>query len=294
VGKAWADHRCADGARGEALCERNSTVELGLAGKTALVTGGSKGIGLETARALAREGVKVLICARREAALAEAARDIMQTTQMKIETHILDVTKVEEIKTIPGVVREKLGRIDILVNNAGTGTYKPFLEVTDDELVYGMAINFFAQFRICQRIVPMMIAQGGGRIVNVSGETGIMTLNPPFLSSCTGPAKSAEIRFSKVLANELAPHNIRVNCVIPGFINTPERFAKWERELAKRKLSAEDAARERAQWSINQGARDTRWGTPQEIANLIVFAASDAASFINGAELVADNAMDKS
>jgi 3-oxoacyl-[acyl-carrier protein] reductase len=270
-------------------------MELGLAGKTALVTGGSKGIGLETSRALAREGVKVLICARRESALAEAAHDVMQTTQARIETHPLDVTKVEQIEALPRVVREKLGnRIDILVNNAGTGTYKPFLEVTDEELVYGMAINFFAQFRICQRIVPMMIAHGGGRIVNVSGETGIMTLNPPFLSSCTGPAKSAEIRLSKVLANELAPHNIRVNCVIPGFINTPERFAKWERELAKRQLSPEEAARERSLWSSNQGTRDTRWGTPEEIANLIVFAVSDAASYINGAELVADNAMDKS
>jgi 3-oxoacyl-[acyl-carrier protein] reductase len=269
-------------------------MDLGLAGKTALVTGGSKGIGLETARALAREGARVLICARREQALAEAVHDIMQTTQVKVETHSLDVTKVEQIATIPRLVAEKLGRIDILVNNAGTGTYKPFLEVTDEELVEGMAINFFAQFRVCQRIVPLMIAQGGGRIVNVSGETGIMTLNPPFLSSCTGPAKSAEIRFSKVLANELAPHNIRVNCVIPGFIHTPERFAKWEREMAKRKLSTEDAERERARWSTNQGTRDTRWGRPEEIANLIVFAVSDAASYINGAELVADNAMDKS
>jgi 3-oxoacyl-[acyl-carrier protein] reductase len=98
--------------------------------------------------------------------------------------------------------------------------------------------------------------------------------------------------FSKVY--KLAPHNIRVNCVIPGFINTPERFAKWERELAKRKLSPEDAARERSLWSSNQGMRDTRWGTPEEIANLVVFAVSDAASYINGAELVADNAMDKS
>jgi 3-oxoacyl-[acyl-carrier protein] reductase len=269
-------------------------MELGLTNKTALVTGGSKGIGLETARALAREGVKVLICARRESVLADAAHDIMQTTQAKIETHPLDVTKVEQIETIPRVVKDKLGHIDILINNAGTGTYKPFLQVTDEELVDGMAINFFAQFRICQRIVPMMIAQGGGRIINVSGQTGIMTLNPPFLSSCTGPAKSAEIRFSKVLANELAPHNIRVNCVIPGFINTPERFAKWERELAKRRLSPDDAARERSLWSSNQGMRDTRWGTPEEIANLIVFAVSDAASYINGAELVADNAMDKS
>src|SRR5262245_4334821 len=260
-------------------------MELGLAGKTALVTGGSKGIGFETARALAREGVKVLICARRETALADAARDIMRTTQAKIEIHALDVTKVEQIEKIPRIIGDKLGHIDILVNNAGTGTYKPFLEVTDEELVDAMAINFFAQFRICQRVVPLMIAQGGGRILNVSGQTGIMTLNPPFLSSCTGPAKSAEIRFSKVLANELAPHNIRVNCVIPGFIHTPERFAKWERE---------EAERERAAWSTNQGTRDTRWGTPQEIANLIVFAVSDAASYINGAELVADNAMDKS
>jgi len=96
----------------------------------------------------------------------------MQTTQAKIETQPLDVIKVEQIETMPRLVREKLGRIDILVNNAGTGTYKPFLEVTDEELVDGMAINFFAQFRICQRIVPMMIAQGGGRIVNVSGQTG--------------------------------------------------------------------------------------------------------------------------
>jgi 3-oxoacyl-[acyl-carrier protein] reductase len=125
----------------------------------------------------------------------------MRTTQAKVETHPLDVTKVEEIGMIPRIVSDKLGRIDILINNAGTGTYKPFLEVTDEELIEGMAINFFAQFRICQRVVPMMIARGGGRIVNVSGQTGIMTLNPPFLSSCTGPAKSAEIRFSKVLAS---------------------------------------------------------------------------------------------
>ena len=127
-------------------------MELGLANKTALVTGGSKGIGLETARALAREGVKVLICARRESALADAARDIMRTTQAKIETHALDVTKVDQIEMIPPIISDKLGRIDILINNAGTGTYKPFLEVTDEELVDGMAINFFAQFRICQRI----------------------------------------------------------------------------------------------------------------------------------------------
>src|SRR5262249_21921329 len=157
-------------------------------------------------------GVKVLICARRESALADAARDIMRTTQAKIETHPLDVTKVEQIEMIPRMISDGLGRIDILINNAGTGTYKPFLEVTDEELVEGMSIIFFGNFRICRRVGPLMLAGGGGGFVNESGQPGIMPLTPPFLSSCTGPAKSAEIRFSKVLANELAPHNIRVNC----------------------------------------------------------------------------------
>jgi 3-oxoacyl-[acyl-carrier protein] reductase len=269
-------------------------MELGLAGKAAVVTGGSKGIGLETARLLAREGARVLICARRPSALEEAAADIQKTTGHKVETHSLDVTDLKAIEGLPAVIEQKLGGIDLLVNNAGTGTYKPFLEVTDEELQYGMAINFFAQFRICQRLIPMMLKKGGGRIVNVSGETGIMVTNPPFLSSCTGPAKSAEIRFSKVLANEFAPHNIRVNCVVPGFVNTPERFAKWERELAKRELGEKEAEKTREQWSLNQAMRNARWGTPEELANLIVFALSDAASFVNGAVLVADNAMDKS
>jgi 3-oxoacyl-[acyl-carrier protein] reductase len=269
-------------------------MDLGLKGKTAVVTGGSKGIGLETARCLAREGARVMICARRESALAEAAEDIKATTKQKVEVHPLDVTKLEEIEALPRIIEQKLGTVDLLVNNAGTGTYKPFLEVTDEELQYGMAINFFSQFRICQRIVPMMMKRGGGRIVNVSGETGIMVTNPPFLSSCTGPAKSAEIRFSKILANEFAPHNIRVNCVVPGYVTTPERFAKWERELAKRPLGEKEAEDARTQWADNQGMRSTRWGTPEELANLIVFALSDSASYINGAVLVADNAMDKS
>ncbi|HVY42521.1 MAG TPA: SDR family oxidoreductase [Hyphomicrobiaceae bacterium] len=269
-------------------------MELGLSGKTALVTGGSKGIGLETARLLAREGVNVMIAARRPSALAEAADDILRTTGKRVHTHELDVTNVDQIQKLPAAIEKALGHIDLLVNNAGTGTYKPFLEVTDEELVYGMAINFFAQFRICQKVIPMMQKRGGGRIVNVSGETGISVTSPPFLSSCTGPAKSAELRLSKILANEFAPHNIRVNCIVPGFVNTPERFAKWERELSKRQLSPEEAEAERQKWSSNQAMRNTRWGTPEELANVIVFALSDAASFVNGAVLVADNAQDKS
>jgi NAD(P)-dependent dehydrogenase (short-subunit alcohol dehydrogenase family) len=270
-------------------------MDLGLAGKNAFVTGGSKGIGLETARALAREGANVWIAARRPDALAEAARDIEATTGRAVRTLQFDVTHLPDIERLPDFVRSEMGgRIDLLVNNAGTGIYKPFLEVTDEELLHGMSINFFAQFRISQRVVPFMKAQGGGAIVNVSGATGIRVTSPPMLSSCTGPAKSAEIRFSKVLASELAPFKIRVNCVVPGYVYTPERYGLWEKTIVKRSLTAEEAEVERLKWTSNQGMLDTRWARPEELADLIVYALSDRASYVNGAVLVADNAMDKS
>jgi 3-oxoacyl-[acyl-carrier protein] reductase len=270
-------------------------MDLGLTGKNAFVTGGSKGIGLETARALAREGANVWIGARRPDALAEAARDIESTTSRAVRTLPFDVTSLPDIERLPEFVRTAMGgRIDLLVNNAGTGIYKPFLEVTDEELLHGMSINFFAQFRICQRIVPLMKEKGGGAIVNVSGATGIRVTAPPMLSSCTGPAKSAEIRFSKVLASELAPFKIRVNCVVPGYVYTPERFALWERTIVKRALSDEEAEAERLRWTGNQGMLDTRWAQAEELADLIVYALSARASYVNGAVLVADNAMDKS
>jgi 3-oxoacyl-[acyl-carrier protein] reductase len=270
-------------------------MDLGLKGKTAFVTGGSKGIGLETARMLAREGADVVIAARRESALAEAAQDIQGTTGVKVRTLPFDVTSLPDIERLPEFVRTELGgRLDLLVNNAGTGIYKPFLEVTDEELLHGMSINFFAQFRICQRIVPIMKEQGGGAIVNVSGATGIRVTSAPMLSSCTGPAKSAEIRFSKVLASELAPFKIRVNCVVPGYVYTPERYALWEKTIVKRNLGEKEAEQERLKWTANQGMLDTRWADAQELADLIVYALSDRASYVNGAVLVADNAMDKS
>lgn len=270
-------------------------MDLGLKNKNAFITGGSKGIGLETARMLAQEGANVVIAARRESALAEAVQDILSTTGVKVATLPFDVTKLTDIERLPEYVRKEMGgRIDLLVNNAGTGVYKPFLEVTDEELLYGMSINFFAQFRICQRIVPFMMKQGGGSIVNVSGATGIRVTSAPMLSSCTGPAKSAEIRLSKVLASELAPFKIRVNCVVPGYVYTPERFALWEKTIVKRSLGEEEAAQERLKWTANQGMLDTRWAKPEELADLIVYALSERSSYVNGAVLVADNAMDKS
>lgn len=269
-------------------------MDLGLKDSGVLVTGGSRGIGLESARLFAAEGARVLVCGRRESALAEAAQDIANSTGTRVETVPVDVTSTDDLDRLTAVAQERLGRIDVLVNNAGTGTYKPFLEVTDDELRYGMEINFYAQFRLCQRVLPGMLAAGGGSVINVSGETGIRVMQDPFLATCTGPAKSAEIRFSKVLANEFGPRGIRVNCVVPGLVHTPERFAKWEREMAGTQLDEQEAAQVRKRWGSNIANAENRWGTPEELAALIVFAASGKASYVNGAVLVADGAEDKS
>jgi 3-oxoacyl-[acyl-carrier protein] reductase len=260
-----------------------------LAGKTAVITGGSKGIGLATARLFARAGARVLIAARRADALAEAVADVERTEGVTMATVPADLTVLADIDRLVATAMAQLGRIDVLVNNVGTGMYKPFLEVTEDDLRHGMEINFFSQFRMCQRVVPHMIEAGGGSIVNVSGATATRVLPPPFLSSCTGPAKAAEVRLTKVLAKEFGEWNIRVNCVVPGRVDTPERVAMWERDLAS---TGADPAALRAEWGRDIATPGHRWGTATEVADLIAFAASDSASYVNGAVLVIDGGED--
>jgi len=260
-------------------------MDLGLNGKVALVTGASKGIGYATARLLALEGAQVVISARGETALDTARNAISAETGGIVESLPADVTEPRDLDRLTDFIRKRFGRADILVNNAGTGTYKPFLEVTDEDLEYGMAINFFAQFRLSQRLVPMMIEAGGGCIVNVSGRTAYQTANPPG-STCTGPAKAAELRFTADLADELRPHNIRVNCVVPGVVITADRFEKWEREAAGNAYDEALALSRREKIIAESGP----WGDADQVADSIVYLASPRASYVNGISLLVDGA----
>ena len=256
-------------------------MDLGLSGKVAIVTGGSRGIGLATAELLAKEGATVVIAARRPEHLKTAADSI------GVDPVAADVTRLEDLDRLAEHVKSRYGGADILVNNAGTGTYKPFLEVTDEELQHGMAINFFAQFRLTQRIVPSMIERGGGAVINISGRTAVRTAYPPG-STCTGPAKAAEVRFSADLAEELKPHKIRVVCIVPGVVMTPDRFGKWEREAHGRDLEEQEANQVRDKLEAKKLPAGAHWGTPEQIANVIAFAASDCAGYLSGESIVVD------
>lgn len=256
-------------------------MDLELAGKVAVVTGGSRGIGEAIAATLVQEGVSVVIAARRQDKLDEACAAIGP----QVRGVRCDVTKLADLDNLAAYVREQYGGCDILVNNAGTGTYKPFLDVTEDDLQYGMDINFFAQFRLAQRLVPMMIERGSGVIVNISGRTAVRTAYPPG-STCTGPAKAAEVRFTADLAEELKPLNIRVVGVIPGVVMTPDRFAKWESEARGDSLGQDEAEKLRSAVESDKLPSNARWGTPQEIADFVAFFASPRASYLSGESLV--------
>lgn len=260
-------------------------MNLHLAGKVVVITGGSSGIGLGSARRFAEEGAKLFLCARREGPLKEAAAKIASETGAQVEVRVADVTRPGDVDALRDAVLERYGRADVLVNNAGTGIYKPFLEVTEEDLVHGMSLNFFAQFRVSQRFVPIMIKQGGGVIINVAGCSGLQVLDPPFHSTCTGPAKAAEVRFTKALAAEVGQHNIRVNCIAPNFVEVPERTQKWVSQMNTQGLTTQEV---KTLWAQRVSLPGKRWCTIDEVANTIAFAASDAAGYTTGEVYVID------
>jgi 3-oxoacyl-[acyl-carrier protein] reductase len=266
-------------------------MDLGLKDKVVLITGGSSGIGLGVAQQFAADGAKIFICARRAEPLKVAEETIRSAGAKDVASAQADVTSPKDLDRLVDAVTKRFGRIDILINNAGTGIYKPFLDVTDDDLVRGMEVNFFAQFRLAQRVVPIMQRQNEGSIVNVSGCSGLMVLEPPFFSTCTGPAKAAEIRFTKSLAAEVGKFNIRVNCIAPNYVVTPERFEMWKRTIGANE-GLDDVALQQ-KWGARIALPDHRWCTIEEAAKTIVFVASPAASYMTGSVVIVDGGFDR-
>jgi NAD(P)-dependent dehydrogenase (short-subunit alcohol dehydrogenase family) len=245
-----------------------------LTGKVALVTGASRGIGRAIVVALSEAGAAVYLAAdgTREELSAVAAECRARNAFCRAEFGIFDVADEEDVKRMVDAAIATFGRVDILVNNAGIRIRHPFGEYTAAEFDRLIAVNLRAPFLASQAVVPSMRANGGGRIITVASQNGIVaTAN----SALYGISKAALIYLTKAMALELAKDKIMVNAVSPGPIETEFTRTRMEREPGHREARA---AR------VPLG----RWGQPEEVAQAILFLASTTATFVHGSNLVID------
>lgn len=262
-------------------------MDLGLKGKVALITGGSRGIGKACALSLADEGCNIAICARGKEALDEAAKEIA-AKGVEVLAVEADVTNPADLKNFVAKAVEKFGRIDILVNNAGTGRLSDLMQLPEEEFRWNMDLMLFAPIQLSKEVVPYMRAQGGGRIINISS---IFGKQPGGLLDYD-VIKAAVIMFTKDLANYLAKDQILVNAVCPGPIRTP----LWEGpgQLGDQLGSILGmSGQEAITWYAQQNIPLGRHGYPHEIADVVTFLASDKASFITGQAINVDGGMVK-
>lgn len=242
-----------------------------LTGKTALVTGATRGLGREFARALAEAGADVVVHGRDEAAAKETAAEI-EAVGRRAWVVLGDLTERSSVDRIAAEAIEAVGgRLDILVNNAGACIHRPALEVTDDEWAHVIDTNLTALWRLSQTVGAHMVGRGSGSIVNV-GSISAQIVNRPQMQPAYNASKAAVHHLTKSLAAEWAPAGVRVNAVAPGYIKTD--------------MSPVDEPRFRRYW-IEDSAQQ-RYATPSEVSPSVVFLASDAASFMSGTVLVVD------
>jgi 3-oxoacyl-[acyl-carrier protein] reductase len=252
-----------------------------LAGKVAVVTGASKGIGREIALELADEGADLVVNARGRDALDTVAAELRGRGR-NVEVVAADVATVAGTEHVIAAARTRFGRVDILVNNAGKGSPKPMLELTDDDWNASIQLNFMSAVRLSLAAVPLMRTQGGGRIVNISSRVGRQP--DPYFAPYAA-AKAALINFTKSLANAFSKDGILSNCIVPGLIRTDAvEEAAAKSAAASGKTIDEVFAATLAKRPIPVG----RMGEPKDVAALVVFLAGPRASWITGSTFTVD------
>lgn len=250
-------------------------MDLGLEDKVCVVTGASRGIGLETARRLCAEGARVLFVARHAATLEEAAGSCGG------EFLAVDVTDADAAERIIATCAEQMGGVDVLVNNAGTSRIVALDDLTDEDFDEQYRLNVLAPFRLMQCAAPRMAARGGGRIVNVSSSSG---KRPGQRNVAYAVTKAAQLSLSRAFADRWAAENVLVNAVTPG----PVTSELW---TGPGGMGEQIAGEGKAAEAIAEGAKKIplgRFAEPAEIADVIAFLCSERASNVTGAAWSAD------
>jgi NAD(P)-dependent dehydrogenase (short-subunit alcohol dehydrogenase family) len=260
-------------------------MDLGLQGKVALVTGGSKGIGKAVARGLAEERAKVAICARTRPELDATATELSKATGGEVFAVAGDLTREADVQRIVDATVGHFGRIDILVNNAGAAPGGLLLDLTEEDWHKALQLKFMGYVRCMKAVIPHMLRQGGGRIVNIIGNDGVKPIGIELTPSA---ANAADLAVTVALAEQYGRHNICINAINPGPVAT-ERWDSLIGGIARIRKIGVDEAQKRAEQSIPLG----RICTPEEVANVAVFVASPRASFMNGALITLDGGQRK-
>jgi len=254
-------------------------MDLGLKGKVAAITGGSRGIGRSIAHGLADEGCRVAICARGREQLESTAAELREKGAEVVAVPA-DVTTKAGIQSFADAALAAFGRIDVLVNNAGGGGAPTFLETTDQQWEAAFDLTLWPAVRLSRILVPGMRDQGGGVILMISSIYGREWGGRPAYMT----VKAAENSLAKAMAHELAPHNIRVNSIAPGSILFPG--GSWDRRCQE---DPEGMAR-----FVQADMPLGRFGRPEEVANVVVFLASERASLVVGACVNVDGCQSRS
>jgi NAD(P)-dependent dehydrogenase (short-subunit alcohol dehydrogenase family) len=241
-----------------------------LKGRSALVTGGSRGLGKAMARGFAECGARVMICSRNEEELQSAVLEISDGLDVEVRYVVTDMSKRDEVDALAAAALEAFGTVDILVNNAGVNTPQPIDKVTDEAWDRVLEINLTAIMRLTRALVPAMKAQRWGRVIHISSVLGVGSKPGRNAYSAT---KAALMGLAKASALDLGPFGVTVNCIGPGPFLTDMPMSLLS-EAEKEEFSNVTALK--------------RWGQPRELAGPALLLASEAGSYITGEMLLVD------
>ena len=260
-------------------------MDLGLKDRVAIVAASSQGLGKAVAKGLAREGAKLALCARTEATLTATAEEIRRESGVDVLARPVDVTNYEQVRSFVAETVQRFGRLDICVTNAGGPPAKPFAETSVADWQAGVNLNLMSTLYFVREVLPLMQKQHWGRVITITSASVKQPIDNLILSNAV---RSAVTGLMKSLSNEYGKDNILVNNVCPGYTLT----ARLD-QLSAKLATAEgiDPKQVQARWANQVPLR--RLGQPEEFANLVVFLASERASYLTGISVAVDGGLVK-